>query len=136
MLGKRVEVVLSTGKRYQGILLGFDHPELNVLLADAVEEGGEGRTIPRLLVKGSVLAELHALEKSLFEPREFAEYLRTRLGLRPDAVRVYEDAGVVVVFNTIRVTPEGVEGSGPYVPKIKAILDEYMRAKSKGEKLK
>ena len=135
LLGKRVAVVLSSGKRYEGILLGFDHPELNILLADAVEsrEGGEAKTIPRLLIKGTVLAELHALEKSLFDPREFAEYLRSKLALRPDAIRVYEDAGVVVVFNSIRVTPEGVEGAGPYVPKIDAVLKEYLKSKSKGE---
>ena len=137
LLGKKVAVVLSTGKRYRGILLGFDHPELNIMLADAVEIGqGEEKTIPRLLIRGTVLAELHALEKSLFDPKEFADYLRVKLALRPDAVRVYEDAGVVVVFNSIRVTPEGVEGAGPYVPKIDAILKEYLRAKSKGEQPK
>ena len=135
LLGKRVKVVLSTGKEYQGILLGFDHPDLNVLLADATETK-TGEKTPRLLIRGTVLAEIHALEKSIFDPKEFADYLRAKLALRPDAVRVYEDAGVVLVFNSIRVTADGVEGSGTYAAKIKALLDEYFKAKSKGEKLK
>ncbi|MET1101251.1 MAG: Lsm family RNA-binding protein [Pyrodictiaceae archaeon] len=134
LVGRRVAVFLTNGKKYEGILLGFDHPELNVLLADVEIE--EGRRIPRLLVKGSVVAEIHALETSIFDAKEFAEYLKRKLGLRDDAIRVYEDAGVVVVFNSIRVTAEGVEGSGPYVPKINYVLKEYLEAKSKGEQLK
>ena len=34
MVGKRIEVVLRDGKIYKGVLLGFDHPEMNLLLGD------------------------------------------------------------------------------------------------------
>ncbi|ABM80332.1 Lsm family RNA-binding protein [Hyperthermus butylicus] len=131
LVGKRVEVVLVNGQRYRGTLLGFDHPELNLVLGD-VE--AEREKVPRLFLMGRVIAEIRAYELMLFDAREFADYIVRKLGLRPDAVRVYEDAGVVVVYNSIRVTANGVEGAGTLAAKISYLLKEYLEAKRRGEK--
>ncbi len=131
LLGKKVTVVLTNGRKYEGTLLGFEHPEYNLVLADAKTEDGE--TIPRLFIRGQVVAEIRARITTIFDPREFADYIVKKLGLRPDAVRVYEDAGVVTVFNTIRVTAEGVEGSGPMAAKVSYLLKQYLEAKRRGE---
>ncbi|MET1128200.1 MAG: Lsm family RNA-binding protein [Thermoproteota archaeon] len=130
-LGRHVEVVLVDGKRYTGLLLGFDHPEMNVLLGEVEVEGEK---LPRLLISGKVIAEIRIKETMLFDPEEFANYLTRRLGLRPDAVRVYKDAGVVTVYNNVRVTATGVEGSGTLAAKVSYILKEYLDAKKRGEK--
>ncbi len=131
LIGKRVEVVLVSGATYEGILLGFDHPEMNLVLGDAKTR--DGRSYPRVFIRGSAVAEVRALEVSLFDPQEFANYIVRKLGIRPDAVRVFQDAGVVVVFNSIRVTASGVEGAGPMAARISHALKEYLEAKARGE---
>jgi small nuclear ribonucleoprotein (snRNP)-like protein len=133
LVGKRVEVLLVDGRKYRGILLGFDHPELNLLLSEA--EVGEGEKIPRVIVTGRIVAEIRAYELSLFDAKEFAEYLIRQLGLRRDAVRVYEDANVVMVYNNVRVTPDGVEGAGTLAAKVNYVFKEYMERKKRGERL-
>ncbi|HIP85190.1 MAG TPA: ribonucleoprotein [Pyrodictium sp.] len=132
LLDKQVKVVLVNGRMYEGKLLGFEQPSLDLVLADA--RTPEGDTIPRLIIRGANIAEIRAYEVSIFDANEFAEYIRRKLGLRPDAVKVYPDAGVVVVLNTYRVTASGVEGSGAMAGRIYALLKEYMEAKKRGEK--
>jgi small nuclear ribonucleoprotein (snRNP)-like protein len=132
LIGKRVEVILVDGRKYNGVLLGFDHPEFNLLLGE-VKVGEE--TIPRIIVLGKVVAEIRAYELSLFNAKEFAEYLIKQLGLRRDAVRIYEDANVVTVYNNVRVTPDGVEGSGTLAAKVSYIFRDYMERKKRGERI-
>lgn len=133
LIGKNVEVILVDGRKYKGMLLGFDHPELNLLLSD-VDVGGDSK-VPRLLVSGKIVAEIRAYELSLFNAKEFAEYLIKQLGLRRDAIRIYEDANVVTVYNSVRVTPDGVEGSGTLAAKVNYVFREYMERKKRGERL-
>jgi len=130
LVGKRIEVILVNGRKYSGTLLGFDHPEMNIVLGDV--EIGEER-IPRIFIMGRVIAEIRAYEMTLFDPREFANYVAKKLGLRPDAIKVFQDAGVVVIYNSIRVTANGVEGAGPLVAKVSYVLREYLEAKKRGE---
>jgi len=134
LLGRRIEVALTSGRVYSGVLKGYDYPSLTLLLVDAEEQGGSGR-YPLLILTGNVIAEIRVREVPLFDANEFAEYLVRRLGLRPDAVKVHEEAGAVIVYNTIRVTEGGVEGSGGLVPKISFVLKEYLEKKRRGEKL-
>ena len=133
LVGKRVEVILVDGRKYSGILLAYDHPELNLLLSDV--DIGEGEKVPRMIITGKVIAEIRAYELSLFDPKEFAEYLIRKLGLRRDAVKVIPDAGVVMVYNNVRVTAEGVEGAGNLVAKVNYVFREYMERKKRGERL-
>jgi small nuclear ribonucleoprotein (snRNP)-like protein len=133
LIGKRVEVELVSGKIYRGTLREVDYPQLNILLTDAITVGQEGKRIPLLLLSGSVVAELRAEEASAFDAREFAEYLAKRLAIRPDSIRVIHDANVVLVYNSIRVSEHGVEGSGSLAAKINYILKEYLEAKKRGE---
>ncbi|MHA2016049.1 MAG: Lsm family RNA-binding protein, partial [Candidatus Thorarchaeota archaeon] len=44
----------------------------------------------------------------------------------PGGVRYFPDTGVIVVMNKIRVTPEGVDGSGPLYERVAAIAREWM----------
>jgi hypothetical protein len=46
----------------------------------------------------------------------------------PKMVRFYEDAGVIVVMDRIRVGPNGIlEGSGPMAERVQRVFDEFMR---------
>ena len=131
MVGKRIEVVLRSGKIYKGVLLGFDHPEMNLLLGDVELEE---RKISRILLVGDVVAEVRLLEAEIFDPKEFADYISKKLGISPDTIKVYEDANILMVGNTIRVSPSGVEGTGTLAAKINYLLKEYLDAKKRGEK--
>lgn len=51
------------------------------------------------------------------------------LGLRQSDVKVYDEAGVVVVLDKIRVTEAGVEGSGPLAQKVFDIYNDYVKKK-------
>ncbi|MEM3018755.1 MAG: Lsm family RNA-binding protein, partial [Candidatus Bathyarchaeia archaeon] len=46
----------------------------------------------------------------------------------PKLVRLYEEQGVIVVMDRIRVTEKGViEGSGPAAERVQRIYEEFMR---------
>lgn len=133
LVGKTVEIVLTDGRVYRGILQDYDYPELNLLLTE-VDIGVESR-VPVLVLTGKIVAEIRAHETSVFNPREFAEYAVKKLGIRPDGVKVYDDAGIVMIYNTIKVDEHGVEGSGTLAAKVSHILKEYLEKKRRGEPL-
>jgi len=53
-IGKRVIVELRGSREYRGILEGYDHPHLNLILKDAEEflEGEKKRDIEKVIVRG------------------------------------------------------------------------------------
>ena len=136
LIGKKVEVELANGKIYAGVLREIEYPSLNLMLVDAERKdaGNNGQErIPVVFINGNIVAEIRAEKVSVFDAREFADYLAKRLGLRADAVRVIPEANVVLVYNSIRVTEHGVEGSGSMAAKISYILKEYLERKRRGE---
>jgi hypothetical protein len=43
-------------------------------------------------------------------------------------VRLYEDVGVIVVMDRVRVNADGIlEGSGPVAERVQRVYDEYTR---------
>ncbi len=124
MIDKKVKIILSNGKEYEGILVGFDHPELNMVLTDVVDN--KGNKYPKVVIHGDRLSEILVTEVPLFEPSDFAEYLVERLRLRRDSVKVVPEAGAVLVLGRIKVTEKGVEGSGPMAYNIHQVFEEYI----------
>mgnify|MGYP000064707537 CR=1 FL=1 len=53
-LEKRVLVQLRGGREYRGILEGYDHPHLNLILRNAEEfiEGEKKRNLEKVIVRG------------------------------------------------------------------------------------
>ncbi|KAA0002310.1 MAG: small nuclear ribonucleoprotein [Thermoplasmata archaeon] len=53
-LEKRVIVELRGGKEYRGILEGYDHPHLNLILRNAEEiiDGEKKREVEKVIVRG------------------------------------------------------------------------------------
>ena len=53
-LDKRVIVELRGGKEYRGILEGYDHPHLNLILRNAEEiiNGEKKRDVEKIIVRG------------------------------------------------------------------------------------
>ncbi len=53
-IGKRVIVELRGGREYRGILEGYDHPHLNLILksADEILGGEKKRSLEKVIVRG------------------------------------------------------------------------------------
>jgi len=56
------------------------------------------------------------------------------LGFHPDTLsiclgdaRVYEDKGIIMVMDRVKVTEEGVEGTGPAAERVKKIYEQFVK---------
>jgi len=123
-LDRNIEVITIQGKRFSGKLIGFDPNNLSLCLADAKDSSGENYV--RLIVRGEAVAEI-ALKEAPFDLRGLAERLEK---VFPNMVKIYEDAGVITVMDRIRVTPQGVEGAGPMVDRVKRVFEQFLLEKS------
>lgn len=122
LLNKTVTVITVDGKRYTGVLTGFDPDRLNLSLRDARDE--KGAAMYRLIINGAVIAQIYTSEKPL-NLRNLAERLER---VFPRLVKLYEDQGVIVVMDKIRVTEKGVvEGSGPAAERVQRIYEEFIK---------
>lgn len=127
LLDKEVSVRLSNGRVYKGKLGGLDFSNLNMILERAVDS--DGRSWPMVFISGSSISEVILEEGSVFDAKEFAEYLATQGGIGRHLIKVYEDINVVEIGKMIRVSANGVEGSGPMAQKIHTLYLEYLRSK-------
>ncbi len=122
LLEKPVTVITTSEKRYEGNLVGFDPESLSICLTDVKDE--QGRTLPKMVISGNIIAQFFATEKP-FDLKKLAERLER---VFPKLVRVYEDAGVILVMDKIRVTQDGVvEGTGPAAERVKKVYEEFMK---------
>ncbi len=129
MLNKKVVVILDNGKTYEGTLVGFDHPNLNIMLSNARDT--EGKHYVKILIKGEHVSELTIAEVPLFDPEDFAHYIINAMKLRADAVKVVPEARAVIILNNIRVTETGVEGRGPTARTVHQFWEKYMDERRK-----
>ncbi|MGC9112621.1 Lsm family RNA-binding protein [Acidilobus sp.] len=122
-----VNVTTSDGKTYTGKLTGFDPSTLSVVIEEAKDPSGN--QWPIIIISGSRLAEIKVGESEVFNAKEFMEFLLRFGNIDRSQVKVYEDANVVEVSRTIRVSKNGVEGSGPLAQKVNTLFREYLRTK-------
>jgi len=118
-IDKNVKVVTARGIAYDGKLVGFDPSTLSVVLEDT-SFGNEKYS--RAVIRGEAISEILLKEKP-FDMRGLSDRLSK---LFPNMVKYYEDAGFVTVMDRIRVTVEGVEGTGPMVDRVKKVYDQYV----------
>jgi small nuclear ribonucleoprotein (snRNP)-like protein len=118
-IDKNVKVVTTRGTAYDGKLVGFDPSTLSVVLEDT-SLGNEKYS--RAVIRGEAISEILLKEKP-FDMKGLSDRLSK---LFPNMVKYYEDAGFVTVMDRIRVTVEGVEGTGPMVDRVKKVYDQYV----------
>jgi len=122
LLQKSIIVKTTEGKWYEGTLIGYDPDTFGICLADAIDS--EGKVIHRVFLNGSFVAQILATEKP-FDLKALANRLEK---VFPNMVNLYEEAGVIVVMDRIRVTEKGIaEGSGPAAERVKKVFDEFMK---------
>lgn len=127
IVDRRIVVRLTDGKVYKGVLLGVDHPTMNLVLGDAEDE--QGNKYYRVFISGSRFSEILIEELPVFDPDEFATLASQRLGINPINIKVLRDAGIVMILDRYKISENGVEGSGALATRIYDLWEEYMKSK-------
>ena len=121
LINKIVQVEEASGRVQEGTLLGYDSSSMSICLGDA--KGEKGTKIHRVFLYGSTIAKLSASERP-FNLEGLAERLER---VFPNMVRLYADAGIIVVMDKIRVNEDGiVEGSGPAADRVRDVYARFI----------
>ncbi|MCE4599212.1 MAG: Lsm family RNA-binding protein [Desulfurococcales archaeon] len=127
LLDKNVVIKLNNGSLYKGKLSGIDVNTLSIALEEVTDSNNN--KWPLVILYGGSITEILVEEESIFNAREFAEYLARYGGIGWHLMKVYDDINVLEVAKTIRVSKDGVEGAGPMAQKIHTLYVEYLRTK-------
>ena len=118
---KVVSVTTTNGKVFTGTLLGINPDNLSLALADAKEEAG--KTVNRLFLNGSTIAQISTAEKA-FDLKALSQRLEK---VFPTMVKLYEDKGFIWVMDKVKLTEKGVvEGSGPAAERVQKVYQQFI----------
>lgn len=118
---KTVAVVTTTGKIFNGTLIGINQDNLSLVISDARDE--VGNTYHRVFLNGAVVAQISSAEKP-FDLKALAARLEK---VFPTMVKLYEDKGFIWVMDKVKLTEKGVvEGSGPAADRVQKVYDQFM----------
>jgi small nuclear ribonucleoprotein (snRNP)-like protein len=122
IMRKTVTVILVDGKTFVGTLDGCSPETLSVCIINAKDE--KGKLLPKIFLNGNVVAQMIATEKP-FDLKGLADRLER---VFPRMIKTYDDIGVIVVMDKIRVDASGLlEGTGPAAERVKKVYDEFMK---------
>ncbi|MEM3437054.1 MAG: Lsm family RNA-binding protein [Nitrososphaerales archaeon] len=119
MIGRRVIAETVEGRVYEGELVGIDE-RLNIILNNVI---GAGDKFYKIVLNNSFIKEIRLVEKP-FDLKALAERLNK---VFPGMVKLREDIRSIIVMDKIKVTEQGVEGSGLAAERVKSVFDEFMR---------
>ena len=121
VVDKSVIVSTTTGKTYNGALIGINPDTLSLCLAEAKDE--EGKVLNRVFLNGNVVAQILSVEKP-FNIKALADRLEK---VFPTMVRLYEDKGFIWVMDKVKVSEKGVvEGSGPAAERVQKVYEQFI----------
>ena len=123
VVGATIEVATKDGKNYSGILKGIDQNTLSIILSD-VADLKDGSKIPKIFIYGNSIVSFSVAEIEVSLEGLAKELEKT---FPPGGVRFFSETGVIVIMNKIRITPEGVDGSGPLYERVAAIADDWLK---------
>ena len=123
VVGSTIEVAIKDGKRYSGTLKGIDQNSLSIILTEVVDLK-DGSNIPKMFIYGDSIVSFAVAEKEVSIEGLAKELEKT---FPPGGVRFFPETGVIVVMNKIRITPDGVDGSGPLYERVAAIADDWLK---------
>ncbi|AHC51049.1 Sm ribonucleo [Sulfolobus acidocaldarius SUSAZ] len=130
LLDKTIIVKLNNNKVYSGVLSSFEVSPFMISLLNAKDN--DNNIYYKVIINGNMITEILVKSAPLFDPREFADVITKELNLRTTDIKVYEEAGVVTILDRVKVTENGVEGSGPLAQKVYDIFNSYIDKKKKG----
>lgn len=122
LLHSNVTVVTTEGRKYSGNLEGYNPETMSVCLINVKDD--KGKETPIIFFSGNLIYQVFVSERP-FNMKGLSERLEK---VFPKMVKFYEDAGVIVVMDRIRVGPNGIlEGTGPMAERVQKVYDEFMR---------
>ena len=122
VVGATVEVVINNGKNYTGTLKGIDQTSLSIVLSDVVADGETN--IPKIFIYGSSIVTFSVAEREISLEGLVKELEKT---FPPGGVQFYPDTGIILVMNKIRISKDGIEGSGPLYERVAVIADDWLK---------
>lgn len=128
VVGSTVSVVTTGGKTYTGTLKGIDQSTLSIVLSDVTSD--EDGKIPKIFIYGSGIVSFSVAEEDISLEGLVRELEKV---FPPGGVKYYPDTKVIVVMNKIRITPEGVDGSGPLFERVVQIAQPWLEEHGLGE---
>ena len=123
VVGSTIEVATKDGKTYSGTLKGIDQNTLSIVMTEVVDLK-DNSSIAKIFIYGENIVSFSVAEKEISIEGLAKELEKT---FPPGGVRFFPETGVIVVMNKIRITPEGVDGSGPLYERVAAIADEWLK---------
>ena len=118
---KTVAVITTTGKAFNGTLIGINPDNMSLCIADAKDESGN--LLHRVFLNGNVVAQIASAEKP-FDLKALANRLEK---VFPTMVKLYDDKGFIWVMDKVKLTEKGVvEGSGPAADRVQKVYDTFM----------
>ena len=118
---KTVAVITTTGKTFNGTLLGINPDNMSLCIADAKDESGH--LSHRMFLNGNVVAQISSAEKP-FDLKALAGRLEK---VFPTMVKLYEDKGFIWVMDKVKLTEKGVvEGAGPAADRVQRVYEQFM----------
>ena len=118
---KTVAVVTTTGRTFNGTLIGINPDNMSLSLADAKDESG--KLLHRVFLNGSVVAQISTAERP-FDLKALAARLEK---VFPTMVKLYEDQGFIWVMDKVKLTEKGVsEGSGPAADRVQRVYEQFI----------
>ncbi len=124
VVGATIEVATKDGKNYSGILKGIDQNTLSIVLSEVVDLK-DGNNIPKIFIYGNSIVSFSVAEKEVSLEGLVKELEQT---FPPGGVRFFPETGggVIVIMNKIRITQEGVDGSGPLYERVRDIAQPWL----------
>ncbi len=127
LVDRNIMVITTDNKTYTGTLLGVNTENLSLVLGNAKDP--EGKVIPKIVISGSMVAQILSVEKA-FDLSGLAERLER---VFPRMVKLYEKEGFIWVMDRVKVTEQGVvEGSGPAAERVQKVHAQFI-SEAKGE---
>lgn len=121
LVDKTVVVTTTTGKTFNGTLIGINPDSLSLCMAEAKDE--KGQISHRVFLPGNVVAQVSSTEKP-FDLKALASRLEK---VFPTMVKLYEDKGFIWVMDKVKLTEQGVmEGSGPAAERVQRVYDQFV----------
>ena len=118
---KTVSVVTTTGKTFNGTVVGINPDDMSLCLGDAKDESG--KVLHRVFLNGSVVAQISSAEKP-FDLKALSLRLEK---VFPTLVELDEHNGFIVVMRKVKLTEKGVvEGSGPAAERVQKVYEQFM----------
>lgn len=122
VVGATVDVKITDGTVYKGTLRGIDQNSLSIVMANVTVEA-TGEAIPKIFIYGTSIVSFAVAEEEL-SLEGLAKQLEKKFP--PGGVAYFPETQIVIVMNKIRITADGVDGTGPLYDRVKETYDEWM----------